>query len=73
MEFLIFAFVAYFLPTVIAFCRGHASKWAIFLVNLLFGLSVIGWFIAFIWSVANKGGSQNVTVINQMSNHNGNT
>ena len=68
---ILIAFAMYFLPTIIGFMRGHASKWAIFLVNLFFGWSVIGWFIAFIWSVANKGGSQNVTVINQMSNHNG--
>lgn len=73
MEFLIFAFVAYFLPTIIALCRGHGSKWGIFAMNILLGWSVIFWLWAFIWSLSNKGGSQNVTVINQMSNHNGNS
>lgn len=71
MEFLIFALVCYFLPTIIAVCRGHASGMAIFAVNLLLGWSVIGWLWAFVWSLANKGGSQNVTVINSNNNNHG--
>ena len=71
MEFLIFAFVAYFLPTVIAFCRGHGSKWGIFAMNILLGWSVIFWIWSFIWSLSNKGGSVNVNVNNVMNNSNG--
>ena len=70
MEILIVFIVLYFLPTIIALCRGHASLGAIIAVNVLFGWSLIGWFWALIWSLANKGGSQNVSVINQMNNRN---
>lgn len=70
---IVIAFAMYFLPTIIGFMRGHASKWGIFAMNLFLGWSVIFWIWAFIWSLSNKGGSQNVTVINQMSNHNGNS
>jgi hypothetical protein len=45
----------YVLPTIIALCRHHRSAAAIALVNLLLGWSVIGWFFALIWSLANSG------------------
>jgi hypothetical protein len=48
--FLAFLFMAYFLPTMIASCRHHRNGSAIFLVNLFFGWSVIGWLIALVWS-----------------------
>lgn len=70
MEVLIVFIVLYFLPTIIALCRSHASLGAIIAVNVLLGWSLIGWLFAFIWSLANKGGSQNVSVINQMNNRN---
>src|SRR5271154_5092398 len=47
---LIVAVLLYFLPTVIALIRGHLSALAIFLLNLFFGWTVIGWLIALIWS-----------------------
>jgi hypothetical protein len=47
---LIVAVLLYFLPTVVALSRGHLSALAIFFLNLLLGWTVIGWFIAFIWS-----------------------
>lgn len=56
--------VMYFLPTIIAFARGHSSKMAIALVNLLFAVTVIGWIIALVWSLSSKG--QNITIINQV-------
>lgn len=43
-------FLLYFLPTVIAFARGHHQKVAISLLNLLLGWSVIGWVGALVWS-----------------------
>ena len=55
--------VIYFLPSIIAFNRGHASKWGIFATNLLLGWSGILWLVALIWSLSNKG-QQNVTVVN---------
>ncbi len=48
MFFLIFSILLYFLPTIIG--RHKADVTGIFLVNLLFGWTVIGWFIALIWA-----------------------
>ena len=41
----------HFIPTVIAFMRGHQSKWAILVLNVLLGWSGIGWIIALVWSL----------------------
>jgi len=40
----------YFLPAVLAHRRAHQHEPAILLLNLFFGLTVIGWFIALIWA-----------------------
>ena len=50
MTFLILSMLLYFLPTIL----GHDKRdvMAIFIVNLLFGWTVIGWFIALIWACA---------------------
>jgi hypothetical protein len=50
MFFLFFSILLYFLPTLIA--RDKPDVMAIFLVNLLFGWTVIGWFVALIWACA---------------------
>jgi T4 superinfection immunity protein len=50
MFFLFFSILLYFLPTLIA--RDKPDVMAIFLVNLLFGWTVIGWFVALIWAGA---------------------
>ena len=50
MFFLFFSILLYFLPTIIG--RHKADATGIFLVNLLFGWTVIGWFIALIWACA---------------------
>jgi T4 superinfection immunity protein len=47
---LVVASLIYFMPTVIALARGHLSALAIFLLNLIFGWTLIGWLIALIWS-----------------------
>jgi T4 superinfection immunity protein len=52
MFFLIFSILLYFLPTIIG--RYKADAMGIFLVNLLFGWTVIGWFIALIWAYAGE-------------------
>jgi hypothetical protein len=46
------ATLLYFLPTVIAFIRGHHSRLGIFLLNFFLGWSGLGWIIAFVWSLA---------------------
>ena len=48
MLHLIFAVLLYFLPTIIGRHKRDAA--GIFLVNLLFGWTVIGWVIALIWA-----------------------
>ena len=40
----------YFLPTTIAFARGHHYKGVIFVLNL-FGFIGVTWVVAFIWAV----------------------
>jgi len=44
-------FVIYFLPTIIAFSRAHPNRWPIFLINLFFGTTGVGWLGALIWSL----------------------
>ncbi len=43
-------FVLYWLPTVIALYRKHHNKWAILVLNLLLGWTVLGWIAALVWS-----------------------
>lgn len=40
----------YFCPAIIAFGVKHPHRWPILLVNLLFGITLIGWVGTFIWS-----------------------
>ena len=47
---LIVAIALYFLPTIVAVSRGHLSGLAIFLLDLFFGWTLIGWLAALIWS-----------------------
>lgn len=49
--FVIFALAISFLPTIIAFSKGHVNKWAIFLLNLFLGFTIIGWVVALIWAI----------------------
>ena len=50
MVLLIICLALYFVPTVIAACRGHHNQGAIFALNLLLGWTLIGWVAAFVWS-----------------------
>jgi hypothetical protein len=38
----------YFMPSALAFARGHSRRNAIFLLNLLPGWTVIGWIVGLI-------------------------
>ena len=53
----------YLFPAIVAYLRGHASRHGILILNFVFGFTVIGWFIALIWAVSNRGAVQNVTII----------
>jgi uncharacterized membrane protein YqaE (UPF0057 family) len=47
---LVIVLLAYFVPSVVAFVRGHHNKWAIFALNLLLGWTLLGWIGALVWS-----------------------
>ncbi len=51
MHFLIFAFALYFMPAIIAALRHTHNATAILLLNIFFGWTVIGWFVAFIMAI----------------------
>ena len=52
MFFLIISVLLYFLPTLIG--RHKSDAMGIFIVNLLFGWTVIGWMIALIWACTSE-------------------
>lgn len=43
--------ILYFLPSIIAFSRDHHYRWIIFAINLVAGVSGVGYLAAFVWSV----------------------
>jgi hypothetical protein len=45
-----FALALFFLPTLVAKSRNHPNTLPIFLVNLFFGWTFIGWAIALVWA-----------------------
>jgi hypothetical protein len=47
---LAFSLALLFLPTLVARSRNHPNTAAIFLVNLFFGWTFIGWVIALLWA-----------------------
>ena len=52
MTFLFLSAIMYFLPTILA--RHKEDFMGIFLVNLLAGWTVIGWFVALIWACSGE-------------------
>ena len=44
------AFFIHFLPTFVAGSRHVANFWWIFLINLFFGWTLIGWVVALVWA-----------------------
>ncbi len=40
----------YFLPSIVAICRGHHNAAAIAVLNLLLGWTCIGWIVALVWA-----------------------
>lgn len=57
---LLCGFALYFLPSIIAGRRNHASSTAIFLVNFFLGWTFIGWVVCFVWALS---GAQRVYVL----------
>jgi hypothetical protein len=54
----------YFLPTMIAYARGHHNALAIMLTNLFLGWTALGWIAALVWS-ATAARQQAVNVVVQ--------
>lgn len=48
--FWLFIFFAYFAPSVVALFREHPKAGTIFLLNLSFGWTIIGWIVCIIWA-----------------------
>jgi len=40
----------YFFPSIIAFGRQHHQQWAILVLNLFLGWTLIGWVAALVWA-----------------------
>jgi Superinfection immunity protein len=60
--FLVTCFVLYWLPTIVAVCRGRNSALGIFILNLILGWSGLCWIIALIWSCTGNVRRNNVHV-----------
>ena len=50
VQVLVFLFLCYFLPTVVAGARAHANTLAIFVLNLLLGWLLLPWIVALVWA-----------------------
>jgi len=49
----------YFLPTIVAYRRGHHNTLAIFFLNLFLGWTFIGWVVALVWGLTVVAGNKN--------------
>lgn len=47
---LLLSFLAYLLPSVVAFYRGHTNRLWIASLNILLGWSLVGWLVCMIWA-----------------------
>ena len=48
---LLLCLIIYMLPTLIAYARDVRSRQTITVVNIVFGWTLIGWLIAFLWAM----------------------
>lgn len=53
--------LVYFLPTAVAVNAGHPEFHAIFVLNLFFGWTVVGWVVALGWALRHQKVEQKVT------------
>ena len=51
MTALIFGFVCYFTPWIVARLRQHRQKYAILALNIFTGWTGVGWIAALVWSL----------------------
>jgi hypothetical protein len=62
MSFILFLFVMYWLPTLVAILRQTHSALGVAMLNFFLGWTVIGWILALVWALA-ANTSPNVIVI----------
>lgn len=43
--------IAFLIPSIVAYRRNHHYKWIIVGINLILGVTGIGWLVAFVWAV----------------------
>lgn len=63
MTTLIFLFVMYILPTIIALARNHKDTVLISVINILMGWTIVFWVFAFVLSLTNPQTKDNPSVI----------
>lgn len=49
-----FCLIPYFLPTIVAMMRNHPSAGGIFIINFLFGWTVLVWIICLVWAASDS-------------------
>ena len=64
MTFLLAIFVLYWLPTIIAIARHTHSALGVATLNLFFGWTGIGWFLALMWALAASPHAQVIVIEN---------
>lgn len=48
---LLLVLILYMLPTLIAFARDIPARHLILVLNIIFGWTLIGWFVVFLWAM----------------------
>ncbi len=51
---IVFLFILYFVPTMVAISRKHKQQNPISIINFLLGWTIIGWIICLAWSVSDN-------------------
>ena len=44
----------YFIPAIVAFSRGAASRWGVAFLNAILGWTLFAWVVAFVWACVGR-------------------
>jgi hypothetical protein len=50
--------LGYWIPTIIAFARGHIDRWWILIFNFVLGFTFVGWIVGILWALNKIGRSK---------------
>lgn len=53
--FCLVCLILYLLPSFLALDNNHPNKFSVIFVNVFLGFTCVGWIIALIWAVSDKG------------------